>query len=231
MGAGTAIAVILLVIIMVGVLVLGTDLFTSLFSKGGEFFTATKLKVNPASNEIICDLKIETNVDIVQDIIISNPKFNVPSSNSHKYTWYSCFLPSNYVTYNLLDAGFGSAPKPIREAVGDLQTNILFLPTGGDITQGIRLIDSRDPTQVVDWNLQPNLQYKIDLPSGINIATPYSVDATFVVSNIPVREYNLEIHLSGLPEGVNNQPVGQPFTGGKVCDNVNKLVNNQCNPI
>jgi len=208
------------------------DLFGGLFDATGELYQATQLQIEPDRDNIICDLRVRTNVDIVQGFglfgIGDKPHFEIDRFDSHEYTYYNCFLPAQFVLANLLDAGVGQAPRGL-DALAQATPNTFVVIGDTFVEQCISLVDFTDPTQRVDSVLQPNMCFTTTLPSGF-VDTPYTIDATFVVSNIPVRQYFLDISLNGLNAGINDLPLGQPFRT-LVCDNFSNFVNGQCVPI
>lgn len=183
-------------------------------------YNASFFLIEPQQGETICDLIINTNVNVVQKSGVNpftqtvSTEFEVPPANPYTYSYERCTFANQFVIANLLDNGIGKAPRPFS----DLQTNSAFLnPLGTDFVQQIRLTDARDVTQRIDWILSPNLSYTTTFPPSIQEQTPINLNAQFIVPNIPVRTYNLELHLSGADLGINGMSVGVPFTG-QICN-------------
>jgi len=234
MGAVGAIFVVAFLITSIFLVVsFGTDAIFKLLDASGNFFNASQLQIDRNSNEIVCDLIVTTKVKIDQGGLklpaIDDPKFIVDKDDSHTYIWDNCVAPNNFTGLNVLDDGFGSAPRVTTNSLADAQPNSFFNGlSGSTIVQQIRLIDAIDPTQTVDWVTRPNLSYSTPLSGGF-LETPIDISATFVVSNIPLREYNLQIHLNGLDSGINDSAIGVPFTG-KVCNAFQTFKDNRCLP-
>jgi len=234
MGAVLAIFVVAFLITSVFLLVsFGTDVIFKLLDASGKFFNASKLQIDTNSNEVVCDLIITTKVLIDQGglklPLIDDPKFVIDKDDSHTYIWDNCFAPNNFTALNVFDNGFGTAPRINVNSLAESTPNSFFNGLSGSvIVQQIRLVDARDSTQTVDWITRPNLSYSTPLAGGF-LETPIDVSATFVVANIPLREYNLQIHLSGLDSGINDSAIGVPFTG-KICNAFQTFNDNRCLP-
>lgn len=193
-------------------------------------YNASLFAIEPRQGEAICDLIISTNVQLVQNPALLQPsqftptEFDVPVNNPYNYSYEHCTFAGQFVIANLLDNGIGQAPRPVVS----LQTNDAFLnPTGHDFVQQIRLTDASDPTQRIDWVLSPNLSYTTHIPASVQQETPLSLNAQFVVPNIPVRTYNFELYLSGADLGINGMPNGVPFTG-QICNQFQTFSAGKC---
>ena len=233
MGAVGAVFVIAFLITSIFLVVsFGTDAIFKLLDASGNFFNASQLQIDRNSNEVVCDLVVTTKVQIDQGglklPLIDDPKFVVDNDDSHTYIWDNCIAPNNFTGLNVLDDGFGTAPRISSSSLGESIPNS-FLSVGDTVlVQQIRLLDARDSTQTVDWVTRPNLSYSTTITNGFH-ETPLDFSATFVVSNIPLREYNIQIHLNGLDSGINDSAVGIPFTG-KVCNAFQTFKDNRCLP-
>lgn len=199
----------------------------------GEVYNASFFLIEPRQGEAICDLIIRTNVNVIQEEIPLTPSEVVPTefyvnpANPYSFTYERCTFHSEFVIFNLIDNGVGQAPRPQGEFIENFQTNKFVNLLGSTFVQELRLTDASDPTQRVDWILNPNLSYTTSIPPSLTQETPLSLDATFVVPNLPVRTYNLELFLTGAEQGVNGQPVGQPFRG-QICNQFQTFSAGQC---
>ncbi len=200
-------------------------------------YNANLFAIQPRQGEVICDLLVQTHVSLTQDdfnllgipiagvtTLATPTEFIIPISNPYTYSYEHCVFFNQFVIANLLDNGIGKAPRP---EVSSITTNAFLNPFGHDFTQQIRLTDANDPTQRIDWVLSPNLSYTTHIPASLQQETPLSLDALFVVPNIPVRTYNLEIHLSGADLGINNMQNGVPFTG-QICNQFQTFSAGKC---
>lgn len=229
---------ILKIILVIAVIIIASSIVTFYLPSAFDGFNnwivslynASLFLIEPQQGEAICDLIISTNVQLVQNPLLLQPsqftptEFAIPINNPYNYSYERCTIQGGFVIANLLDNGIGQAPRPTVS----LQTNDAFLnPLGSDFVQQIRLIDARDPTQRIDWTLYPNLSYTTTIPPSVQQETPVSLNAQFVVPNIPVRTYNLELHLSGADLGINGMPNGVPFTG-QICNQFQTFVAGSC---
>lgn len=197
-------------------------------------YNASLFAIQPQQGELICDLVINTNVELFQgtnfvtDFIGSQlvaTEFKVPQSNPYSYSYERCTFVNQFVIANLLDNGIGQAPRPFTSLTPN---SAFFNPTGSDFIQQIRLTDARDLTQRIDWVLYPNLSYTTHFPPSVQVETPVSLNAQFIVPNIPVRTYNFELHLTGADLGINGMPIGVPFTG-QICNQFQTFSAGKCN--
>lgn len=197
MGLGTTLIgiAIFLIVIMVGVSYFG-DVFGMLIDTTTGYYTATQLQPRPNANELICDLRITTIASLETSSILgkelgiddnSNPFpakifVTIDESNPVSYEWFECYKTPN--TFALVD---------LDETSFDLFS---FFSFGGEkIHTEIVLIDSNDSTQRVDANTQQQLRQSITLSTEAGfIETPLNVGQTFVVKNIPARDYILEVY-------------------------------------
>ena len=200
-------------------------------------YNASFFLIQPQQGEAICDLLIQTHVSITQDDFdilgfkipdtktLATPlEYTIPVNNPYTYEYVNCVFVNQFVIANLLDNGIGQAPRPV---VSSIPTNAFLNPFGHDFTQQIRLTDANDPTQRVDWILSPNLSYTTTIPISFQQETPLSLNAQFIVPNIPVRTYNLEIYLTGADLGINNMPIGEPFKG-QICNQFQTFSAGKC---
>ncbi len=200
--------VIGLAVIAVILFTVAPSVFAGLIDEGANLYTATQLQPKANSNEIICDLRITTDVDLTQDIntgiliVDSKPEFTV---NSIDTEWFDCYRQNNFPTNALVNLNH----------LNDFTQLSFLTAVEGSVTSKIRLIDSTDSNQQVDWNLQKQLKKTENFPPA-TYSTPLPVDQTFVVTNIPARDYNLELHIDGFFFGSTfdevNGKIGQPYT-------------------
>lgn len=229
--AGKLVAVGFFAIAMLITLAYIPDIFGNLVD--GDFFTATTLKVKPEANETICDLRVKTNADLTQDVNIgllgidSKPKVTIVLGESHSYTWFNCVAQQQYTANDLINAGGGTSLLDPE----DLTQNVFFTSGGLTLNGKIAIIDANDPTQRVDSILQNQLSRSITFDSFQTVETPFNVDIEYVIADIPIREYDLEIFYDGsFITGINEMGAGQPFDT-KVCNNFQKFENNRCVPL
>lgn len=216
------VAIAFLILAVVIAIALIPDLFDGLLDNAGEFYTATKLKPKVGVDEVICDLRVNVNANMVQDINIglplidSKPKIAINQANSHTYDWFNCKFASQYTPFDLLNQG--DVP----------QQNVILFPFDTRLNTKIAIIDAVDSTQRVDSILQPHLERFIPFNGGSIVATPFDVSMEYVISDIPVRNYKLEIfYEADFITGINNQNLGSPYIA-QICDENSVLRNGQC---
>ena len=209
-------------IIIVGILGL---VFYSFISDGLSSFArdqadvqeAGKLYPNPQVGETICDLKL-----IIKGTL-DHKLFSLPTvlvwhlnENSLQSTWLSdsCFktgtasflslLPQPYFE-KLDDYSFKSSSTKLSYIDGKQELDLIGI---GDTEYEIeiKLVDVNG--KVIDSKTFPNLKKKIFLPSG-TIPEPYAWDKTFLLDNIPRRDYTVEVYMIG--EIINNLDAGEAY--------------------
>lgn len=193
--------------------------FASLIDEATGFFTDTNLKPKPEGNEIICDLRVKVFADLDQTIAFSEFFIRIDPEDSHNYTYFECFSQSELSLLALLDFDLSF----------DQLTQQAFLVSDLTETACISIVDSTDPTQKVTPNTQPNLCRDIFIGKQFEIVPiPNNVDAEFVIKNIPLREYNLEIVYQNREIfGDVTLSANEPFIG-KICDQFNHLERGIC---
>lgn len=219
MGIGTnvTILIVLMVVILISYAVF-QPVFAGLIDNATGFFTATQLKPRVSQDEFICDLRIKVFADLDTRGLLGTDTFvKIDPQNSHKYNYFDCVTQSQFSPASLLDFG-------IRTSNG-LQTLDIITWGGETIHMEIVLRDTSDPTQKVDAFTQPQLFQEIKLSESAGILkTPLAIDTEFVVKNIPLRDYDLEIFAG---RDINDLGAGRPFIA-KICDQFSKLSNGVC---
>lgn len=196
--------------------------FTDLIDDASGFFTATELKPKPQADEIICDLRVKVFADLDMTLPLTTLFARIDPNNSHEWTYFECFAQGNFPAIAQLDLGKASEIQGLD-----------FLTLGGE-TVGVQIVlrDANDPTQKVDAFTQPQLRREVPLGEDFGIvATPFNIDSEFVVKNIPLREYNLEIFIGR--EIFVGEPIRQTLSAGeaystKICDQFSVLQFQTC---
>jgi len=179
-------------------------LITGIIDKANGLITATELKPRALGGETICDLRVKVFAEITQDFGIGSPEITMDKNNAFEATWFDCFGQSNPSPASLIDLDL---------RFSNLRFSLLdFVTLGGEkIHAEIVIRDANDPTQKVDAFTQPQLRRVVFSSDGISIIkTPLNVNVEFVITNIPQREYDLEIYY-GRP--INDMGAGEPFIG------------------
>jgi len=191
--------------------------FTDLIDDASGFFTATELKPKPEVNEIICDLRVKVFASLDMTLPLSTLFARIDPNNSHEWTYFECFSEGNFPLTAQLDFG---KPSEIQ--------GLDFLTFGGEtVTVQIVLRDAKDPTQKVDAFTQPQLRREVPISEDFGIiATPFNIDSEFVVKNIPLREYDLQIFIGR--EIFVGEPIRETLDSGeafetKICDQFSTL--------
>lgn len=218
MSATTTIFILAFFIIAV---VIGFSTFAPLLGgllDADGFFVDTQLKPKPQTNEIICDLRVKVNADLDQTLPFSELFIRIDTSDSHDWTWFECFAQDGFPPLALLDFG---------ENFNELS----FLALGELTETGcITIVDARDPTQKVTPNTQPNLCREVGVAEefGEIIPLPFDVSVEFVIQNIPLREYNLEITYDKREIFADKTfTANEPYIT-KICDQFSILEGSQC---
>lgn len=207
------VAIVALAVILIVVLYGGSQLFDGIFSvfdHANGVYTATQLKPRPNIDETICDLRVEPHAELwsgsltakslnIDDNINPFPAeiwVHIDDQNAFSYTWFNC-------ESSVIKSPFELIYK------GDAETLDFFTTGGESISSQIVLIDKADPTQKVDAYTQSWLKQDIQLTSSFGfVDTPYDLSKEFVVKNIPLREYTLEIYYG---QEINNLGIGEPY--------------------
>lgn len=197
-------------------LVIGFSTFApllgGLIDQASGFYVDTQLKPKPQSDEAICDLRIKVFADLDQTLALSEFFIRIVPEDSHDWSWDDCHASSNFPLGSLLDLSTRFQIQAV--AVGEVIE-----------TACITIVDARDPSQKVTPTTNSNLCRDIIVTTGatLSLALPFNVDAEFVINNIPLREYNLEIVYVGrdivFREGgqTTSLSANEPFVT-KICD-------------
>ena len=219
MGAGTTLAVVMVILIMIAILYSTFQpVFAGLIDKGTGFFSATQLKPRVTEDEVICDLRVKVFADLeVRGLLLNDVYVKIDPEHSHQYNYFECATVSQYAPLNLLD---------LDKRYTDFLHQLDIVVLGGETVHlQIVLRDTKDPTQKVDAYTQPQLLREIKISEGAGLVpTPFGLDTEFVVKNIPLRNYDLEIYAG---KKINNLEFGQPFVT-KICDQFSRLESGTC---
>jgi len=181
LGATTTIAIVAFFIIAI---VIGFSTFAPLLGgliDADGFFVDTQLQPKPEANEIICDLRVKVFANLDQTIALTEFFIRIDDQDSHNWTWFDCQAQNGFPALSLLDLGL------------DIPQNTLVLADTVE-TGCITIVDASDASQKVTPNTQPNLCRDVAVAEALTfISLPFNVDTEFVIQNIPLREYNLEI--------------------------------------
>ena len=199
-----------------------SSIFTNLIDDASGFFTATELKPKPTVDEVICDLRVKVFADLDMTLPLTTLFARIDPNNSHQWTYFECFSEGNFPVTAQLDL---FEPSEIQ--------GLDFLILGGEtVSVEIVLRDANDPTQKVDAFTQPQLRREVPLGDDFGIvATPFNIDSEFVVKNIPLREYKLEIFIGR--EIFVGEPIRQTLDAGepfetRICDQFSILDGQSC---
>ena len=201
----------LLVVILIAYAVF-QPVFAGLIDSATGFFTATQLKPKIGVDDIICDLRVKTFAKLDQTLPFSELFIRIDPNNTHDFNWFNCFQFSNFPNAQLIDLQFKN-PQPLD-----------FFTFGGETISGqIVLRDANDPTQKVDAFTQPQLKRSVLISEDAGIIpTPFNMDIEYVVTNIPKRDFTLEIYYGREIFTDRTLDVGKPIIA-KICANGSKL--------
>lgn len=174
-------------IVVAGLIILfvfAPSAFAGLVDSASGFYTATQLQPRVGSNEIICDLRVDIDATMTDSniffLIDSKPEIQI---NSIDAEYFECYATSEVNALNLMNVNHLHGLTLLDVAI--------FTPQV--ITTEIKLIDSTDASQQVTKELQNQLQQVTTFNSGDIIDTPFDMSKTFVVTNIPARNYDLYV--------------------------------------
>lgn len=196
LGATTIIGIILILVLgtvgtsLIGALVIDTsddiETIIELITKGSQ------PKPKPTSTELLCDLKLIIHAEYDQQApfspffirIISSGITDAIHDSAKEYQWRDCQQSTQVPIFSLLDFGITDGLPlsifPVFIGEGDaVRTEIVLL----DPKTGLTIDKSNDRT----------LQRSIDLPAGISINLPLDLSQTYLIKNIPHRDYELQI--------------------------------------
>jgi len=208
-------------------LVIGFSTFApllgGLIDEASGFYVDTQLKPEPESDEAICDLRVKVFADLDQTLPLSEFFVRINPVDSHNWTWDDCHASSNFPLGSLLD--LGKRLQPLAVASGAVTE-----------TACLTIVDAKDPTQKVTPVTNSNLCRDILVTTGatLSLALPFNVDAEFVINNIPLREYNLEIVYVGRDIAITESgertislSANEPYIT-KICDQFSVRDRQQC---
>ncbi len=207
--AGTIIGLLILVIIVViawgyiqnfivEILLTGDRLGTAIF-------TSEELEATPTSDEMVCDLRV-TVFATIDERVLFDVFVKIPDSTGEvkRYFWTDCSPAKATSLFSLLDIS-----ENLNEALGNLGQLAVFSPED-KIGVSIRLTDPKTG-DIIDKFNRPNLEKAI---TGLESrSTPFDVQQSFFISNVPHRDYDLEIFWF---RAINELPIGTPFVD-EVC--------------
>jgi len=177
------------------------SVFAGLIDDATGFFTATKLKPRVGQDEIICDLAVHVRVRADQDPLLFVNFGELTFFMSDKdvtYTWFECERFSTFSTAKLID---------IDNKIDFNQFILVNLEVKTKIN--IALIDKNDASQRVTHDTQKWLEKILIVPAQLSIGS-LILETDFVVTNIPQREYFLNVVIEEY--SINEFEHNDPFT-------------------
>ncbi len=158
-------------------------------------------------SELMCDIEVRVKADLVQFGGIGSPYVEIDNADPSDYTWY-CKFPKQWGTLNNL--------------LHDFSLLDFFAFEDEFIRSQIKLVQKNNPDKWIDGE---NDDYKTMVrdirlvqTNGL-LKTPYNLDQSFYIENVPYLDYNLEIYYG---RTINNLNAGEPVID-KVC-----TVGNNC---
>jgi len=176
---------------LIGALVVDTtddiETIVELLTKGSQ------PKPKPTTTELLCDLKLIIHAEYDQQApfspffirIISSGITDAIHDTAKEYQWRDCQQSTQVPIFSLLDIGLGDG-QPL------LSIFPVFIGEGEAVRTEIVLLDPRTG-QKIDKSNDRTLQRSIDLPAGIRITLPLDLSQTYLIKNIPHRDYQLQI--------------------------------------
>jgi len=198
-------------------------LLGGLIDEASGFYVDTQLKPEPQSDEAICDLRIKVFALLDQTLAGSEFFIRINPVDSHNWSWDDCHASSNFPLGSLLDLSTRFQTQAI--AVGEVTE-----------TACITIVDARDPSQKVTPVTNSNLCRDVVVTRGatLSLALPFNVDTEFIINNIPLREFNLEIIYQGRDIVITESGqrsislnANEPFIT-KICDQFSVRDRQQC---
>ena len=199
MSFGTTIAG--LAIFLIVVLIAGTWFFGTIdatIESGKDFFTASRIKPTPLQNEYVCDLALTTFAELRETLPLTPVFIKIGQGTSHPEVftakWINCNKATTIPRFSLLLNPLNEV-KPLAFFFDDdvIRTEIVLKDSGGF---------------KIDANTQPSLRRSVPLPNGLT-PLPYLLQETFIVSDIPCRDYVLDIYWG---REINKLNAGEPYT-------------------
>lgn len=194
-GSLAGIAVFLIVILVAGTYFLGT--INTTVESGKDFFTAQRIKPTPNANEYVCDLVVVIYGELRETLPLTPVYIKVGEGTSHPEAftakWISCNKAEAVPRFSLLPTLSGDA-HPLAFFFDEevIHTEVVLKDFSG---------------YKIDANIQPALRRAVPLPNGL-VPLPYLLQETFVVADIPCRDYSLEIYWG---REINKLGAGEPF--------------------
>ncbi len=217
------------VLLIIAILILGTvgtSLIASLaFDTSDDIETIIELltkgsqpKPKPTADELLCDLKLTIFAEYDQQApftpffirIISSGITDAIHDTAKAYQWRDCHQSTQVPLFSLLDFGLGDG-QPLALVP-------VFIGEGEAVNTEIVLLDPKTGLKI-DKNNDRTLQRSIDLPAGIAVNLPLDITQTYLIKNIPHRDYELRIFFPDHDINAINDNIGfqQPFID-EVCE-------------
>lgn len=149
-------------------------------------------KPKPTSSELLCDLKLIIHAEYDQQApftpffirIISSGITDAIHDSAKEYQWRDCQQSTQVPIFSLLDFGVSDGVP--------LALVPVFIGEGEAVNTEIVLLDPKTGLKI-DKSNDRNLQRSIDLPAGIAVNLPLDLSQTYLIKNIPHRDYELQI--------------------------------------
>lgn len=149
-------------------------------------------KPKPTSDEMLCDLKLIVHAEYDQQApltpffirIISSGFTDAIHDSAKEYQWRDCHQSTQVPLFSLFDFGLGDG-QPLALVP-------VFIGEGEAVETEIVLLDPRTGLKI-DKRNDRTLQRSIDLPAGIAVNLPLDLTQTYLIKNIPHRDYELQI--------------------------------------
>ncbi len=197
---------------LIGALAIDTsddiDTIIELITKGSQ------PKPKPTASELLCDLKLIIHAEYDQTAPFSDFFIRIISSgftdaihdSAKEYVWRDCHQSTEVPLASLLDFGIGDGVP--------LALVPVFIGEGESVNTEIVLLDPRTGL-TIDKNNDRTLQRSIDLPAGIAVNLPLDLTQTYIIKNIPHRDYELQIFFPD--HEINRMGKGKAFID-EVCE-------------
>ncbi|MCP6727226.1 MAG: hypothetical protein KJI69_04320 [Patescibacteria group bacterium] len=214
--------VIILIIIIVALGTVGTSLIGALAVDTSDDFESiielltkgSQPKPKPTASELLCDLKLIVHAEYDQTLplsdffirIISSGNVDAIHDSAKEYQWRDCHQSTEVPIASLLDFSIGDGQP--------LSLFPVFIGEGEAVITEIVLLDPNTGL-TIDKSNDRTLRRSIDLPAGIAINLPLDLTQTYIIKNIPHRDYELQIFFPD--HEINRMGKGQPFID-EVCE-------------
>lgn len=212
MGAGTTLIAFMILIIIGAVVIQQLGLSTvDILNQSTNFLNAYKLQPNIQPGERLCDISITTFADLIgpntlsiEFGVVTDPFVQI-ENNVRSYQWFNCRDPTAVPFLSLVGNLFETEDLNIQ--------SLDFLTIFGIEIQPSIQLSSPGSFQTIGPDLNPSLKKLIKVPAG-NVPSPFDLDQTYLISNIPERNYDLKIFYDGkqirTPDGT-KLPFNSPF--------------------